>query len=370
MKKEIMPRYFLIKENIKKEILEGKYDKLRKRLPGTRELAKIHDASYLTVNKALKVLEDEGYIKMVQGSGIFALPQKERNAKKASYSEKRNAALLMPSSGDIYQNMFSSIFRKLDDKNILPIHLADPSEVEKMRLSEREEKFDKFTSQGIHSLIVEGNRHFQFKLLKKFQERIEQLVFTIYFDSGIDFPGANFILSDFHKGGYIAAKHLIKNSWAKLGLLTFEKLPMEKIRQYGSSVRQYDSDVEDGIKAALAESSLDPSSDFSVLGRESADIEKGLTAFMKNGGNGLICLGDYRALPVYRLLAKMGIKIGKDFGIVGYYNTSWTNVFDPPLASISIDEEKIADIAAEAVIKNWSGKKMKVTPRLVIRDSV
>jgi len=368
MKKDIMPRYFQIKESIKGEIVEGKYKEPANRLPGTRELAGVYDASYLTVNKALKLLEDEGYVKMVQGSGIYAQTPKERNTKQISYSGKQSAALLMPSTGDIHQDMFRTIFSRLEDKNILPIHLADPSEVEKMRLAEREEKIARFTSQGIRSFIINGNRHFQFKLFKKFQERIGQLVFTIHFDSGIDFPDANLVLSDFHKGGYIAAKHLIKNSRKKLGLLTFEKLSGEKLRQHGSSERQYDSDVEDGMKAALIENSLDPSG-LSILGRESADHEKELSKFIEKGGSGLLCLGDHRALPVYRLLSKLGMKPGKDFGIVGYYDTSWTEVFDPPLTSISINAEKIAGLAAEAVIKNWCGKKIKVAPELIIRAS-
>lgn len=369
MKKDVMPRYFQIKEGIKNEINEGRYREPENRLPGTRELATIYDASYLTVNKALKLLEEEGYVKMIQGSGIYAQPPKERNPKKnLPYSGKKSAALLMPSSGDIHQEMFRTIFDRLESEDILPVHLADPSEVEKMRLAEREEKFDRFTSQGIRSFIINGNRHFQFKLLKKFQERIEQVIFSIHFDSGMNFPDANVVVSDFHKGGYMAAKHLIKNSWKKLGLITFEKLPEEKRLQYGSSLRQYDSDVEDGMKKALAENDLDPA-ELAVLGRENKEPEKEIADFIEKEGEGLLCLGDHRALPVYKLLSKKGMKPGKDFGIVGYYNTSWTEVFDPPLTSVSINGSRIAELAAEAVIKNWRGRKIKVAPELVIRNS-
>lgn len=366
MKKDMMPRYFRIMESIKEKINKGKYKEPENRLPGTRELAEIYDASYLTVNKALKLLEDEGYVKMVQGSGIYA--QKPGAKKNLQYSEKKSAALMMPSSGDIYQEMFRTIFNRLENKDILPVHLADPSEVEKMRLAEREEKFDRLTSQGIKSFIVNGNRHFQFKLMKKFQERIEQITFAIHFDSAISFPEANFILSDFHKGGYIAAKHLIKRSWKKLGIITFEKLSDEKLRHYGSSERQYDQDVEDGMKAALAENNIDPKT-LAVLGRKGRDTEKEIADFIKKGGEGLLCLGDHRALPVYRQLSQKGMKPGKDFGIVGYYNTSWTEVFDPPLTSVSINGEEIAKIAADSVIKNWRGRTVKVAPELVIRNS-
>ncbi len=69
-----------IYEQIKKEIKQSIYNNELKEnsiLPSIRSLAKDLRISILTVKKAYDDLEEEGYLKTVQGKGSFVKPRKE-----------------------------------------------------------------------------------------------------------------------------------------------------------------------------------------------------------------------------------------------------------------------------------------------------
>lgn len=69
-----------IYEQIKKEIKQSIYNNELKEnsiLPSIRSLAKDLRISILTVKKAYDELEEEGYLKTVQGKGSFVKPRKE-----------------------------------------------------------------------------------------------------------------------------------------------------------------------------------------------------------------------------------------------------------------------------------------------------
>lgn len=366
------PKYCIIKDEIKQEILDKKYDAVQGQLPSCRELVKMYKVSYMTVNKALNSLQDEGYIKMIQGKGIFATrPKRKKNPNRID-----RLGLLIPTTGDIYQKIFSTIIKGFEWQDILPIPLHTSRESEKYNVWQIEEKFKKNISQGIDSFIVNGSRHFNYNVYKKFYNKIKQTIFLLHFDCDSDFKGANYILSDFRRGGYLAAECLLKNGRKKIGFVTFNPLSEAKIKQYGCARNIHDSALIDGIKEAFEANTngIDLKSNFSIIYDDQkpygkSSIVASLTKFFASGGDGIICLGDSRALNVYKYALENKIKIGEDIGVVGYYNTSWTDVYNPPLTSISIQEEKIAELAVEAVANKWENKRVLIEPIIIKRKS-
>ena len=364
------PKYHAIKKQLAREIAEGVYDD-GARLPTCRELAKIHDASYLTVNKAVRLLQEEGYAKLIQGKGTFAVSRKKRRKTKKVLDSQR-VGFLMPVKGDLFQNFFSRMLAKLGPEGLLAVPFDEAHNEDALPQWQIRSELDAITSQPMRSFVIDGSRHFPFRLLREFHDRVRQTNFIFYFDSAIDFPGANFILSDFRRGGQLAASHLLDHGRRHIALITFEQLPENVLARRGASVRQYDAELCDGIKDAFDSHAIDHTVRFSVIHQTlsaSEPKEYDIENFIQAGGDGFICLGDSRALPIYRAAAKHGLRIGADLGVVGYYNTPWCEVFNPPLSSVSIREEKIADLAAQAVLKNWKGKKFSVPSRLVERSS-
>lgn len=64
------PKYLTIKEDLKKQILSGKYSSGDKFFSES-ELVEIYDASSITVIRAIKELVKEGYLVRFQGKGTF-----------------------------------------------------------------------------------------------------------------------------------------------------------------------------------------------------------------------------------------------------------------------------------------------------------
>ena len=87
------PIYEQIKQAIKQAILNNEL-KEEDMLPSVRVMANDLKISFLTVKKAYDELEQEGYIKSVQGKGSFVLPknseliQEEKRKEIQNYIEK------------------------------------------------------------------------------------------------------------------------------------------------------------------------------------------------------------------------------------------------------------------------------------------
>jgi GntR family transcriptional regulator of arabinose operon len=363
-------KYHEIKEAIKRDIIAGKYIDNDGQLPTCREFMKIFKVSYATANKAVQSLAEEGYSKVIQGKGIFAArPRKRKITRKAG-----KAGFFMPHTGDLFQKLFSATLRRLDNHDIMSVPIYPEIAIDEIPQFEQEEKIEKIISLGLDSLVIYGTRHLPYKILKKHYKKIQQTNFIICAEAGFDFPGANYILTDFPKSGYLAADHLLKNGRKKLLFLTFENLDEKARIQNGVKTPNYDIEVLSGVQSAFSENGLDPKKGISIFydnphpAGKRKTTEK-VTDFIKAGGDGIICMGDNRALNVYNAVKKVKKKIGKDVGVVGFYNTSWCEVFDPELTSVSICEKEISKQVTRAIHENWQDRHVVVEPELIVRSS-
>lgn len=94
------PLYIQLYEAIKQKILNGDYTYMQK-LPSVRTLCNSLKVNLSTVNKALNLLQSEGYIKSVPGSGYYVVYNEYQE--KPSFEEE-----LIFSSNDGYINLASS----------------------------------------------------------------------------------------------------------------------------------------------------------------------------------------------------------------------------------------------------------------------
>lgn len=75
---QIRHKYWEIKEKIKHDILEQKYQK-GESIPSERELASLYQVTRVTVQKAMANLVQEGYIERIHGKGMFVLKNTASN---------------------------------------------------------------------------------------------------------------------------------------------------------------------------------------------------------------------------------------------------------------------------------------------------
>ena len=360
------PKYFNIKEELKASVLNGKFGK-DERLPTCRELAVSFNVSYLTAHKAVNLLQDEGYARMVQGSGIYAIvPEKNESGKGAI----KNIGFLVPTTGDIFQPLFATMVKALESRDIISIPFTPPRESDTTPLNEKEAQLQKILSMDMDALVIDGRREFSFAHLKKMYRGKQQLNFIIRFTADCEFPSSNQIVIDYVQGGFLAASALLEKKYNRIAFFTSLKMPEKTARRYGCKADFLEHEFLKGIRKALEKQALDPSDIVVIYDNDDKQSELQLRDFFSRGGNGVVCNGDHKVLPVYKIADEMNIKIGQDVGVVGYYNTSLTEVFSPSLTSISINEIDIAKFAVESITNRWEDKKIIIPPKLIKRESI
>jgi DNA-binding LacI/PurR family transcriptional regulator len=80
-------------------------------------------------------------------------------------------------------------------------------------------------------------------------------------------------------------------------------------------------------------------------------------------------------LGAYKYLKETNLKIGTNLAIVGYDESDWADIVEPPLSTISQPAYEQGTQAAELVIANINGKELTnqkviyLEPKMIIRES-
>ena len=97
--KQNKPKYILIRDDIKKAIINDVYN-AENGLPSERELSEIYSVSRITIRKALNELENENVVYTIKGKGAFVRENKisQKLGYLASFSDDMVSQGLQPSS--------------------------------------------------------------------------------------------------------------------------------------------------------------------------------------------------------------------------------------------------------------------------------
>lgn len=367
-----MSKYKDIHKWLKRKILAGDFSS-GERLPTCRELAEIRNVSYVTVTKAIKELEADGLVSSRQGQGIVVKPIEKHLPVQPQRSAQ--VGFIIQTSGDLFGNYFTPLMEELSADNMMAVPLATDATLRALSPLERIKRFNSYAAAGFEALVVDGDRGFPFSALQSAAEQFKQLIFVLRYDTEIELPMANILTADFRLAGYDAAKHLLEQGVERIAMLTFEEFSAVERRASGCTYHTHDQLVLDGIEAAYADAKVDFNDNCVML--RSPDQAGSESQHKKNVGNfidggapcGFICIGDIRARCVYQVARQKRLKIGRDIFVVGMFNTSWSEAFQPRLSTISIEERTISQLTMQALREKWHGRKVTVAPRLLIKES-
>jgi len=362
-----LPKYYQIGESIKENITGGRY-KVGEKLPTCRALSEYFDTTLVTVSNAVKLLESEGYIYKVHGKGMFVM---EPEVNKNTDVQFKKTGLMMPVKTDLYQNIADVLIHTLEEFDYEAVPLGTRINDYKSSIESKEKYVKKYAARGFNSLIINGERHFPYKLLHKYKKYFGQLNFIAHCESALNFPEANIITADYEKVGYLGGRYLMEQNKKRIAFVSYENLSPELAKSLGTRQHYSDKEVINGIKNAMREAGLEP--DIHIirynLNVSQATVEAEIRDFMGHGNCGIMTMGDNRALMAYHAVSELGLQFGESCSIVGLFNTPWTKILKPSLTSISINEREIGRLAAKAVIEGWKGKKIKVEPELIVRET-
>jgi len=202
---------------------------------------------------------------------------------------------------------------------------------------------------------VDGYSVFPFEILEHIPDETK-LVFIHRFERKEKYD-ASYILLDYEKAGYMAAKRLISIGRRNIAILTFEIRP-------GWTSYLFDK----GCEKAFKEHGLKPAVKVFIeeLGPKNEHKYYRNLFSSKNRPDAVIALGDFRAIPVFNVLKELKLKVPEDVPVIGFQDSSWASAYD--MTSISRNEPLMIEKAYEAV-ESKENIEVTIDPVMIFRNS-
>ena len=169
------------------------------------------------------------------------------------------------------------------------------------------------------------------------------------------------------EGGYLACSHLLEAGHRRIACIV-------------NASSQTGSERLAGYERALAEHgvALDErlvlESDYYV-----ADAYEAAEGLLATDATAVLASSDNIALGLLRLLYERGLRVPRDYSVVGYDNSSADVLFEPALTSVEQNVDELADAALELLFRRVEEsargelgeyETRVLTPRLVQKRSV
>ena len=192
---------------------------------------------------------------------------------------------------------------------------------------------------------------------KHIRETLGERIPLVQFDRVFsDVAGAK-VVNDNYEGAYAATKHLIAKGYRRIGTLA----GYMNSEAYAARLAGYRAALRDaGIR-------LDDSIVFYDTILRETGYEAGLKAIAA-GCEALYSAGDFSALGAIEAARSRGLRIPKDFGIVGTADETFTSLMSPSMSSLALNPFEIGRQAAQAFLSGEEGTVV-VPMELKVRES-
>lgn len=335
-------------------------------LPSVRALAEQYDTSLYTVQSALKILEEDGYVETKHGRGSFIADTTPE------FTVANNVALCLRPRAHFFAPLTTAL------TNALVKHQASPMVVD-MSGDESERMMRSMARGGVRFFVVHGNMHFPFGLLDdRFFE--DKWIISVLEWAGSERDNLLRVLSDFQAGGRKAARHLwdkghrralVVGTETNLWLLD----PHHSAEQEAAGQNNTVGFVREWERLGGRWQTL-----CSHTGTEGDDTyvwldkEELLEVFDETDEMPTAVFGfrDVEAARVQQGLQKWRPELVDQVDVVGYYDTPWSQGAHPPLDTFSLRIDRIAEHVAEMVELVLKGEPVDncrrvVEPELIVR---
>lgn len=336
MKFETVPKFRQLAEFLEKQIRGGSFPQ-RTKIPSERDLAKKYSLSHMTVNKALSTLVEKKLLERVYGDGTYVADLKENLI---SY---RTVGLVIETEERLHDPFARYLPSQLQSKGYFATLMDIRNDIKP--------HLERFLREESFGLMIDAYSTFPFETLKKLKKST-RLVFINRFEGPRRYKEASYALADYVKGGYLAAKHLLKGGRKNILILSFEIKP------------GWTSDL---FYRGCQKARKEYGGNFTYLVTEETPAKTYYEIFKsRKRPEGIISFADARVIPVLKVLRDLKLKIPEDVAIIGYHNTPWAEAYN--LTSLSIREKLIAEKGIE-MLKEGRNEEIYVEPEIIFRGS-
>ncbi|HEY6083580.1 MAG TPA: substrate-binding domain-containing protein, partial [Chitinophagaceae bacterium] len=200
---------------------------------------------------------------------------------------------------------------------------------------------------------------------KYLMEIIDWGIPIVFFDRAAEFIDTSRVIQNDFDGAFIAVEHLVKNGYKSiahiggpLGLL----LTKERLRGYLSVLEKYRLPVR---KEWIIHSEFTQQS--------GSNDTKELWG-CKNKPDAIFAVNDRKAIGAMLTLKEMGVRIGREVGVVGFTNDPVSAIISPSLTTVEEPALEIGKQSCELLLKhiskkNFSPRQIVLHGKLIVRES-
>lgn len=354
------PRYMDVVDWVKNKLLNGTLSP-GDRLLSEHELADKFSLSRQTIRHAISVLENEGYVTRVQGSGTYI----SNNNITDKVNRKNIAVITTYVDAYIFPQMIQNIERVLSDEGYT-VQISFTNNRISREKSILEGIVDKDDIAGV---IAEPTKSsLPNPNLKYYEQLIRKHVPVLFMNSYYETLSAPHVSINDKKAGKLATKYVISNGHTKIGGV-FKLDDRQGARRYS------------GFLEAMNDSGLKVTGNdllwFDTVDTENDENIKDLAYRIRkrlSSRTALVMYNDETAYKVISEFEKMGIRIPEDISIVGIDDTILSTSGNVQISSVAYPTEAIADKIARNMVELIKDGQFKATYEFDVslseRDSV
>ncbi len=352
MKRKFRPKYLLIKEKLKKQILNGEYPP-GARLPSQNELMKSEQASYSTILRVLSELKNENLINRIGGKGTFV----QENPGKGAEKLKIRIALLetadieseLKTEGDFAfpkVELIHDIVRycTLNNLEAEPVYYSDNDFIDS-RIYD--------SNSGVIFLSTSNKKSLFGKL------NASEIPYVAHAPMDCVYDNYNAVTVNVKHGAYMATMALIEAGHENIALFY-----THFGRDYWAAPKLM------GYKEALREAGIGFREEL-VL-RSSGVTQEHIKASEKffDSGAGkkvtaLFAINDRRAMAAMEVMEARGIRIPDDIAVIGCDDLPQARDFKIPLTTIKYPCREICEAAVQVLLLLEQNPKLAPLVKIV-----
>ena len=220
--------------------------------------------------------------------------------------------------------------------------------------------------EDLRFIVVQGYAGFPFDVLHGKPACFPRVVFAEMRETDLSFPEAHNVLVDYDEAGYMAIDHLLRLGHRKIVFYSYppEPAPFRRIHA-----------VLKGCRRAYGQHGLSSEKLFSMA-TWLPDAKQAIHEFQevlarRDRPTAVFCFQDSHAREVYAAARRLGLRIPDDLAVVGFFDTPWCDMLEPPLTSVSIRQDRIGEMVGEIIAGKVkvSEVPIMIKPSLIVRGS-
>ena len=347
------PRYRQVIAILQQRIESGEYP-VGHKLPPERELQETFHLSRMTINRAILELVDQGFVKREVGKGTFVIRSTP------AQGDVHYIGLITPSHRSLLEQPFYwEVMEGLDEAARSRNHRSVIAGKEENVL--RHEHLDQyFADMNLAGVILMGQMHTA--LLERLVDVRTPIVCMNFAGEG---HGLDSVVIDGERGGYLAARHLLRLGHRRIGLIS------------GPRENANSQQIQHGFLRCLAQNRVPIEPDHIVRGDYMMqDGFRGMMALLdeKDAPTGVFCSSDMMAMGALNAARAKGLEVPRDISLIGFDDCRMVAHAYPPLTTVRVDMRRLGATAVEMVVNragdNSRERETQVIPvEMVERNS-